>query len=109
MAEAVKESQKQLDFNRGQVTRIQSDVKDIDAVGRLTRLLTDPDIDLVAKRAISRQLGDAETKREALQAAMTRVAQSANDDLDEFIHSVRQAIEGRPDRGRDTGQAEPLR
>jgi hypothetical protein len=93
IADAVKAAQKQLDFNRGQVARIQVDVKALDdSIGRLTRLLTDNDIDLVAKRAISRQLGDAETKREALQQAMTRTAQSANDDMDEFIHAVRQAI-----------------
>ncbi len=93
IAEAVKEAQKQLDFNRGQVSRIQADVKELDqSIGRLTRLLTDPDIDPVAKRAISRQLGDSEIKRDALQQAMTRTAQSANDDMDEFIHAVRQAI-----------------
>lgn len=91
--EAVKEAQKRLDFNRGQVSRIQADVKELDlSISRLTRLLTDDDIDLVAKRAISRQLGDAETKRDALQQAMMRTAQSANDNMDEFIHDVRQAI-----------------
>jgi site-specific DNA recombinase len=93
IAEAVKEAQKQLDFNRGQVNRIQSDVKELDqSIARLTRLLTDSDVDPIAKRAISRQLGDTETKRESLQQAMTRAAQASNDDLDEFIHSVRQAI-----------------
>ncbi len=93
IAEAVKEAQKQLDFNRGQVSRIQAEVKELDqTIARLTRLLTDDDVDVVAKRAISRQLGDAETKREALQKAMVRGAESANDDMDEFIHAVRQAI-----------------
>jgi hypothetical protein len=91
--DAVEEAQKQLDFNRGQVSRIQADVKELDqSIGRLTRLLTDAEIDPVAKRAISRQLGDFELKRDALNQAMTRTAQSANDDLDEFIHAVRQAV-----------------
>jgi site-specific DNA recombinase len=93
ISEAVKEAQKRLDFNRGQVSRIQADVKELDqSIGRLTRLLTDADIDVIAKRAISRQLGDAEIKRDALQKAMSRSAESANDDMDEFIHAVRQAI-----------------
>ncbi len=91
--DAVEEAQKNLDFNRGQVTRIRAEIKELDAtIGRLTRLLTDPDIDLIAKKAISRQLGEMETKREALQQALARTAESANDDMDEFIHAVRQAV-----------------
>jgi hypothetical protein len=93
IADAVKEAQKQLDFNRGQVAQIQGDVATLDqSIGRLTRLLTDPDIDPVAKRAISRQLGDLELKRDSLQQAIVRSAHAANDDMDEFIHAVRQAV-----------------
>jgi hypothetical protein len=73
--EAVKEAQKNLDFNRSQVARILTEIKELDAsINRLTRLLTDSDIDVMAKKAISRQLGDTETKREALQQVLTRTA-----------------------------------
>ncbi len=51
-------------------------------IGPMTRLLTDPDIDVGAKKAISRQVGEMEVERERLQQVMSRLADQANDNTD---------------------------
>ena len=58
----------------------------------MTRLLTDPDIDLGAKKAISRQVGEMEAERERLQQVMSRLADEANDNTDRLAGAVRQAL-----------------
>jgi hypothetical protein len=55
-------------------------------------LLTDPDIDRGAKKAISRQLGEHEAERDRLQQAPSELAEQANENTGRLAYAVRQAL-----------------
>jgi 2-oxo-4-hydroxy-4-carboxy--5-ureidoimidazoline (OHCU) decarboxylase len=69
--EAAAEARRIMGTKRSDAARLRQDIADIDRqTAQLVHLLTDPDIDALAKKSISRQLGTAEAHREQLQAAM---------------------------------------
>jgi site-specific DNA recombinase len=91
--EAVEEARKMLNENREEAQRVLAQLADLDRkVTRLTGLLMDPDIDLAAKKALSRQLGEQETERERLQKAVTEMGERADNNTERLAGAVRQAI-----------------
>jgi DNA invertase Pin-like site-specific DNA recombinase len=92
--EATEEARRLMRKNRGAVRRIGGQLAEIEKkVASLTRLLCDPDIDVAAKKAISRQLGEQEAERERLQKATSELAEEANDGTERLAASVRQALD----------------
>lgn len=70
-------------------------------IGKLIRVLADPDIDQVAKRAVSRELSALEVQRDELRGSLNRLAESAAGDAEDLASACREAIErARVDCGR---------
>ena len=62
-------------------------------IDSLMRLLRDKDIDSMAKKVISRQLGEQETERERLQSVVSALAEQANENTERLADAVRQALD----------------
>ena len=91
--DAIEEARKLMQSNQGEFQRVRGQIGQLDKkIGSMTRLLTDPDIDTTAKRAVSRQIGELETQRERLQQAVAGVAADANDNTASLASAVRQAL-----------------
>ena len=86
-------SQEALDANRIESARIKGQIAEADkAIADLTRLLIDPEIEAGAKKAIARQLGEHESKREESRKALEDVAAQAVADMDDLMADCRQAF-----------------
>ena len=91
--DAIEEARKLMRSNRGELQRIRGQIGELDKkIGSMTRLLTDPDIEATAKRAVSRQVGELEAERERLQNAVAELANDANDNTARLASAVRQAL-----------------
>ena len=75
------------------VTRIESDVRELDKqIRALMGLLIDPDVDTNAKKSVSRQMGELEQRREQLRDATTRLAREAGENTDKLATAINQAM-----------------
>ena len=92
--EATKEAKRLLKENRREVQRVRSQLDQVEAeIDSLMRLLRDKDIDAMAKRVVSRQLGEQETERERLQGVFSALAEQANENTERLADAVRQALD----------------
>lgn len=86
-------SQEALEENRNESSRLKGESADLDKlIGGFTRLLVDPDIESGAKKAIARQLSEAEAKRDTLRQSLDALAVQAVADMDELMADCRQAF-----------------
>jgi len=99
--DAIEEARKLTQSSRGELQRVRAQIGQLDKkIGSMTRLLVDPDaageaqryIDAAAKRAVSRQVGELEAKREWLQQAVAKLANDANGNMGRLAGAVRQAL-----------------
>jgi DNA repair exonuclease SbcCD ATPase subunit len=87
------EARKLADANRGEVQKVRGNMADLDRkIEPLMRLLADPNIDVMAKKAISRQIGELESERERLTALSVELAQQASEDTEQLAEAVHQAL-----------------
>lgn len=94
IAEATAEAQELMRSNRQESVRIKGQLAEIDKeIAGLTRLLVDPDMDALAKKAIMRQVGELETRRESLHAAMAEMADDAGETTERLAAEVRRAFD----------------
>lgn len=76
------------------VSRIQVEIGEIDRKTKpLLALLVDPEIDSTAKKAVSRQIGELEQRREQLHEATTRLAREAGETTEKLASAIRQAMD----------------
>ena len=74
--------------------RIKGELVEIDRkIGSMMGLMIDPDFDPVAKRALSRQRGELEQRREQLNGAMANLAEAGVENTAKFTRVIRQALE----------------
>lgn len=93
LAEVAAMAGEALEFNRGETTRLKGEIADADKMlAGLTRLLIDPEIEALAKRSLSRQIAECESRRESLREALASVAVQAVDDMDALMAASRQAF-----------------
>jgi len=93
ITEATAEAEQMMDSNRQEVTRIKGQLAEIDKeIGSLTRLLMDPDMEPAARKAIIRQMGEVETRREQLHGAIAETAERASGTVDRLAQAIRQAF-----------------
>ena len=98
--EAAEEARRIMGAKRSGTARLRQEIADIDRqTGQLVQLLTDPDIDALAKKTISRQLGAAEAHREQLHAA---VDQTSDDNTADRLVTI---VEGVLADAKETFQA----
>lgn len=82
-----------LSHSRSEASRIASEIAEIDrTLTSLSRLILDPEIEALAKRAVSRQMAECEAKRELLGKALEAAAIETVGDMDELMDACRQAI-----------------
>lgn len=82
-----------LESNRAESSRIKGEMAEADKMlAGLTRLLVDPDIELLAKKSVGRQIAEWEGKRDGLRKALEGVAVQAVDDMDELMADCRRAF-----------------
>ena len=90
---ALKEAEEAVSSRRGEAERVRAEVARLaDENERLVRLLLDPDIDQGTKKVISRQIADAEAKREDLQEAVERLDVQATGQTEKMAGAVRRAL-----------------
>jgi len=88
--EAAAQARKIMGAKRNSAARLQQQITELDQHSKhLVQLLTDPDIEAIAKKTISRQLGETEMQREQLQAAMQ---DTCNDRAAERLAIVIQSV-----------------
>ena len=76
--------------NREDARRVRSQVREIDTeTANRVRLIGDPAIEEMAKKAISRQMSTLEQDRQRLEAELDRLADDANDNTEEIAEEVR--------------------
>lgn len=93
LSEAAEIARETLELNRNESDRIKAQMAEQDKLLQgLSRLLIDPDIEPMAKKSISRQMADAEGKREELRQALEAVAVRAVADADDLLGDCRQAF-----------------
>lgn len=86
-------------LNRQDADRVQGQLRELNAkISILMESLADPEMDLVAKRAIGRQVGELEAKRTDLDEAVHRLLDKANDDADALGKIIRSKLEAAKDR-----------
>lgn len=86
-------SQEALEENRNESSRLKGEVAESDKlIAGFTRLLVDSDIEAGAKKAIARQLSEAEAKRDTLRQSLDALAVQAVADMDELMADCRQAF-----------------
>ena len=93
IAEATAEAERMVNSNRQEVARVKTQLAEIDRdIAGLTRLLVDRDMDALAKKAVIRQMGELETRREQLHGAVAALADNAEGTVDRLAQAVRQAF-----------------
>jgi len=91
--DAVDEARKMLGKTREDAQQIRVQLAELDRkVTAMTRLLIDPNIETLAKKAVSRQLGELETERERLQKTLVETSERAGDDAEHLADAIRQAM-----------------
>ena len=93
--DAVKEAQKLLNEGETESQQVKADLTKADKeIARLMRLLRDPDLDEspVAKKAVIRQLGKAEAKRDRLNAGLGELLDGANHNSGQLLQAVPKAL-----------------
>ena len=99
VAEATAAAQERMDTSRQESARIKGQLADIDKeIAGLTRLLVDRDMEEAAKKAVIRQMGELETRREGLHGAIAQMLAGAEGVVDEMAGAIRQAF----DEAKDT-------
>ena len=75
------------------MTRIKAEIADLDRkIGMLMGLLVDPETDANAKKAVLRQAGELEQRREQLHGATGRLAEEAGANTEKLAAAIRQAM-----------------
>ena len=93
VAEATKRAEVQVASNRADAARIREQLRALDKTcDAQIRLLEDPDIEELAKRAISRKLAETEARRTELQASLDRLAEAANMNTELLARNVRRVL-----------------
>lgn len=94
IAEATAEAQEMMNSSRQESARIKSQIAEIDKeIAGLTRLLVDRDLEDAAKKAVIRQMGELETRREQLHGAIAEMLGAAEGVVDDLAGAVREAFE----------------
>jgi site-specific DNA recombinase len=92
IAGAMKIAIKQMSAVRDEAGRLRRQIGEIDLNSRkLGGLLLDPDIEGGAKKALSRQIAEAESQRETLEGQLVRVAAGASDGQEKLGRAIRLA------------------
>ena len=75
------------------VGRIGSEIGELDRkIKSMMALLVDPDIDTNAKKAVSRQMGELEQRREQLHEATGRLAREAGETTERLASAIQQGM-----------------
>ena len=91
--EAVEEARKILGKTREDAQQIRAQLAELDRkASAMMRLLIDPDIETLAKKAVFRQLGELEMERERLQKILVQTSERAGDDAEHLADAIRQAM-----------------
>ncbi|HUT60442.1 MAG TPA: recombinase family protein [Phycisphaerae bacterium] len=93
--DAVKEAQKLLNEGETESQQVKANLVKADKeIARLMRLLRDPDLDEspAAKKAVIRQLGEAEANRDRLNARLGELLDGANHNTGQLLRAVRKAL-----------------
>jgi len=91
--EAVEEARKMLGKTREDAQQIRGQLAELDRkVTAMTRLLIDPEIETLAKKALSRQLGELESESERLQKVLVETSKRAGDYAEQLADAIRQAM-----------------
>lgn len=91
--EAVEIAKDRVVYEQRQLAQARQELRDYERkLVKLTDMLTDPDLDALAKRAISRQLSEAEAKREELQGRLVEVGGTNANRVSQFAEDVWTAV-----------------
>jgi len=92
---ALVEARQSVQANRSEADRIKAELAQVSQEAMtVSGLLIDPDVlaDPQAKKAVIRKAGEIESRRDALQASLGKLAERANDDGDRLAEILRQRL-----------------
>jgi len=93
IAEATAEAQRMMNSSKAEAERIENQLQELDGeIASLTRLLLDPDMEARARKAIIRQLGALEARRDRLHDASAALLDRAGQAVDQVGEAVRRAF-----------------
>jgi DNA invertase Pin-like site-specific DNA recombinase len=91
--EATALAERELDSSKAEANRIKSQLGELDSeIASLTRLLTDPQMEAGARKAVIRQIGGLESRRERLHDASAAVLDGAGKTIGRVKQAVKQAF-----------------
>ncbi len=92
--EAVRRAEEVVATNKQESGRLRQELRAvIKECDTCIRLLSDAEIEPMAKKAISRKLGEYEAKRDRLQASLDGLTESANDNTERLALTIRRLLD----------------
>ncbi len=89
----IREAEKRIASNRDEALKLRREIAELEKKNTaFLGLMIDPEVPAEAKRAISRQLGENESRREQVQEMLARLGEQANEGTQKLARAVRQAM-----------------
>jgi site-specific DNA recombinase len=111
LALALEKAKRKISNNRDETARIRREIAAADSdIAKFTAALSDPEVAAVAtaRRAIVRQLGEAEARRDALMQSTSRMADKSSDDAEQLIKNISKAFDAARSEFQSLASAEQI-